>query len=176
MTPQEIEAELSYAYLHAVASRAGVRCEQTGRSFDHTGIDAHLHATGDFGPAAKYQELALDVQLKATILPPSTRAGRLSYFLDDIGTYNRLGLMTVIPDRLLVVLFLPTDAQEWLRHTREQLVLKRCAYWVSLRGAPESENHSGQTVYPPSEQSFSPEGLREVFRRLAAEVELLYVS
>ena len=173
MTRQEIEAELSYAYLHAVASRAGVACQYCSRQFDHAGVDAQLKVVRDFGPAT-LTELTVEVQLKATIRQPVVSENRLAYFLADINHYNRLRAETIVPPRLLVVLFLPEEAQDWLGHSEEQLVLKRCAYWVSLKGAPESGNQSGQTIYIPSEQFFSPEGLMSVLERLAREEDLRY--
>jgi hypothetical protein len=173
MTPQDIEAELSYAYLHAVAAKAAVACQYCSRTFDSTGVDAQLKVVRDFGPGA-LTELTVEVQLKATIRQPGERLNRLAYFLADIGRYNRLRAETIVPPRVLVVLFLPEDAEEWLRHTDEQLVLKRCAYWVSLKGAPESANDSGQTIYIPRDQVFSPEGLTSMLARLAQEEDLRY--
>ena len=41
---QNIESELSYAYLHAVASRAGIICENAGRHSDEAGVDAAAEA------------------------------------------------------------------------------------------------------------------------------------
>lgn len=43
MTPQDIEASLSYAYLHAVASHTGVACQEANRAHDNLGIDASLN-------------------------------------------------------------------------------------------------------------------------------------
>ena len=37
LPPIEIESELSYAYLHAVAARAGMSCEVSGRHTDKDG-------------------------------------------------------------------------------------------------------------------------------------------
>jgi hypothetical protein len=37
---QNIESELSYAYLHAIASRGGIICEVAGRHSDEAGVDA----------------------------------------------------------------------------------------------------------------------------------------
>jgi hypothetical protein len=51
LTEQDIEEQLSYAYLHAVASRAGAGCEVKGRLADARGIDAQLTVWGEF-PAA----------------------------------------------------------------------------------------------------------------------------
>lgn len=61
-------------------------------------------------------------------------------------------------------------------HTDEQLLLKRCAYWVSLRGAQESTNGSGQTIYLPRKQVFSPEGLNDLLARIARREELQYAG
>lgn len=109
MSDQEIEAELSYAYLHAVASRAGVACQWCSRSFDNEGIDAQVKAVRDFGPDAKLTELTVELQLKATVKQPSEKEGRFAYYLADIGRYNKLRARTVVPPRLLVVLFLPKE-------------------------------------------------------------------
>jgi Domain of unknown function (DUF4365) len=73
------------------------------------------------------------------------------------------------PDRqsalVLVVLYLPPDPSLWLVHSPEGLVARRCAYWVGLRGAPESPNQTSQTVYVPSRNLFSVEGLRTILTR-----------
>ena len=42
MTENNIKAELSYAYLHAVAARASFGCESSGRHSDSAGVDAYL--------------------------------------------------------------------------------------------------------------------------------------
>lgn len=42
LSEQNIEAELSYAYLHAVASRAGFSCEYRNRHLDGAGVDATI--------------------------------------------------------------------------------------------------------------------------------------
>ena len=69
--------------------------------------------------------------------------------------------------RILVVLFLPQDAGRWLELTEDQLVLRRCAYWASLRGAPEATANTGVTVKLPKAQVFNPERLTEIMRRLS---------
>ena len=42
LSVQNIESELSYAYLHAVAAQAGVSCTQGSRHEYNHGIDARL--------------------------------------------------------------------------------------------------------------------------------------
>jgi len=38
----DIESELSYAYIHAVAAHAGMECCITGHHSDNRGIDARI--------------------------------------------------------------------------------------------------------------------------------------
>lgn len=178
MTPQDIEANLSYAYLHAVASRAGVACEETKRARDNLGIDACLSISKSF-EGTRLTDVSINLQLKATTKPPSERKrrdGRLSYFLDDIDEYDRLRADTSLPLRFLAVLFLPKDPSKWLTHSPKQLAMCRCAYWVNLVGAPASANGSGQTVYLPQSQPLSPAGLLTLFEHVARREVPRYAS
>jgi len=65
------------------------------------------------------------------------------------------------------VLFLPRDAQEWLNHSKDELALRKCAYWVSLRGAPDTMNSTSVMVRIPKDQAFSPASLKEIMARVA---------
>jgi hypothetical protein len=115
LTDQNIEAELSYAYLHAVASRAGFSCEYTIRHMDHAAVDAIVREDGRF--LADDSELAsfeLCIQLKATYQRLHEAKGRWSYPL-PLTQYNKLRSVHVAAPWLLVVLLLPEDANEWLR-------------------------------------------------------------
>lgn len=44
LSNNDIENELSYAYLHAVAARSGIGCSLATRHEDNRGIDARLNA------------------------------------------------------------------------------------------------------------------------------------
>ncbi|MEC4813815.1 MAG: DUF4365 domain-containing protein [Scytonema sp. PMC 1069.18] len=45
--------------------------------------------------------------------------------------------------------------------------MKRCAYWVSIRGQPPTENQSTVTVYLPRQNIFSVEVLQALMQRIA---------
>jgi hypothetical protein len=171
-----IESELSYAYLHAVASRVGAACQSGTRHHDNSGIDAQLTSWGPFSPGARLKEVDLRVQLKATIERPSVADGYISYFLSGVERYNDLRSATLAIPRILVVLFLAENEQDWLAHTPDELLMRRCAYWVSLRNAPTTTNSSGTTVYIPEHQHFSPDGLRTLLDQLAHRNIPTYVS
>lgn len=65
LSPPNIESELSYAYLHAVASKAGMACSGGNRHEDNNGIDATLTAWGPFNNGGYLTEVDIKVQLKA---------------------------------------------------------------------------------------------------------------
>ena len=166
LSPQDIESELSYAYLHAVASKAGMACHVGSRHEDNNGIDAVLTAWLPYVDAATLREVDIKVQLKATIAEPTRVGENYEYRLSGRRRYDDLRSLAVAGPRFLVVLFLPADAAEWLNHTHEQLAIRRCAYWQSLRGAPEITADS-TVVTLPLAQGFSPNGLTELAARLS---------
>lgn len=159
LSSQNVESELSYAYLHAVAAHSSIACKVAGRHDDNAGIDAELTAWGPFPDGGYRTEVDVKVQLKATVQQPATVGNCLSYSLQGIARYDDLRKETLSTPRILVVLFLPPTQAEWLSHTEDALSLRKCAYWVSLRGAPDSENATAQTVYLPRAQRFDANGL-----------------
>ena len=81
LTDQNIESELSYAYLHAIASRGAIICEMTGRHSDEAGVDAVLRVKGRLAQDSILTQFAVEVQLKATKMVPVERDGKYSYSL-----------------------------------------------------------------------------------------------
>jgi hypothetical protein len=61
-----------------------------------------------------------------------------------------------------------------LNHSEDELALRKCAYWQSLRGAPTTGNGSGATVYLPKVQMFTPQALTEIATRLSRRDFPLY--
>ena len=166
LSKNDIESELSYAYLHAVTSKLGGACSAASRHEDNAGVDASVTIFGPFS-GSYIQEVDIKVQLKATIQDPILKDGHYSYSLKGINRYNELRAETHSTPRILVVLFLPTDEDQWLVFSESELTLKRCSYWVSLRGAPSSTNSTSQTIYIPQPQTFDPANLKSIATRVA---------
>jgi hypothetical protein len=176
LSEQNIEAELSYAYLHAVASRAGFGCKVGTRHDDDAGIDAIVSEDGRrLAADSVLTSFDVHVQLKATYQVPVEQAGAYSYSL-TIPHYDKLRNPKVNSPRILVVLYLPADAAEWVAHSEESLIARRCAYWVSLRNAPASDNAKYQSVYIPRTQVLSADGLTAMMMRVSRREELAYAS
>lgn len=143
------------AFLLAVSSVAG--CAVSQRRPDDDSIDWTLSCKLPRRPK-------LDVQMKTT----STDAGdgeTIRYPLKK-KNYNDLILTNVLSPRILVLVTLPTDMEGWLSLTAEQLVLRRCAFWVSLAGQPQSDNESSVTVSVPRQNLLTPEAVRQIMRTI----------
>jgi hypothetical protein len=173
LTSQNIEAELSYAYLHAVASRGGIICERSGPSSDDVGVDAVLRVKGPLADDSLLTSFTVDVQLKATVAQPAAERGRFAFPL-KMKNYDELRSVRTIAPHLLVVLFLPGNPADWLTHSHECLVARRCAYWLSLRGAPASANETSQTIYIPMTNLLSVENLLGLMTRFSKRERISY--
>lgn len=167
LTQNNVESELSYAYLHAVASRAGASCSCTNRHEDNAGVDARLVAWGPFVGGGYRHEVDLKIQLKATTSALPSSGDVIPYQFRGIPQYDDLRSESLSVPRILVVLFLPQDPEAWIAHTEDALSLRKCAYWASLRGAPASSNDSSQVVHLPRSQRFDVDGLKSIFSRVS---------
>ena len=79
LSENNIKAELSYAYVHAVASRSGCEAVVSGRHRDSAGVDAVISAKDRFTSDSVFTDFSIDVQLKATSGEPAIdHLGRFS--------------------------------------------------------------------------------------------------
>lgn len=143
--------QFSLAYVHAVASVAGFSLFSF--NVDDDSIDIGIGATGYVGAVRSPR---IELQLKCTELVEG----------DDVSikhklkrkNYDDLRPTDLHVPRFLVVTRVPDDTSQWLTHTEEELVLRRCAYWVSLRGEPDRDQQS-ITVTLPRNNVFDVAGL-----------------
>jgi len=57
--------------------------------------------------------------------------------------------------RILVVLVMPVDEGQWIRQSPEELIPRRCAYWLSLEGYPATKTTKTVRIAIPRSQVFS---------------------
>ena len=74
--------------------------------------------------------------------------------------------------RLLVVVHVPESEDEWLYQTEDELLIRRCGYWLSLSGLPESENRSSVAVRIPRTNRFDVANLRGLMGRASRKEPL----
>ncbi len=144
MTLNNQKEQFSAAYARAVASVVGLnvsKCE-----VDDDSIDITLGRTG--GLAEK-----IDIQLKCTAdsLPAE---GDLKFPL-KLKNYEDLSRPTIMP-RILVVLYVPEECEQWMEISPERAILKHAAWWLSLENAPSTENEKSVTLTIPRKNLFTP--------------------
>ena len=149
LTIHDQEEQLSIAYAYAVATRAGYAT--AFYNLDRDGIDLRIQAGGEERPA-------LELQLKATINLRQADSETFHFRL-PVRNYNFLRIRAQTP-RLLVVLDLPPDAQEWLTITDEALIMRRNAYWLNLCDWDETDNQDNITVAIPRANRFDVSSLQ----------------
>ena len=101
---------------------------------------------------------ALDLQLKATVNLDTTADEHCRFPLKR-RNYDLLREETQVP-RLLIVLELPRSKDEWITISDNELILRRRAFWLSLKDLEESNNRTSVTVHIPKGNVFHIESLR----------------
>ncbi|MGW4164112.1 DUF4365 domain-containing protein [Streptomyces sp. NPDC004788] len=156
---------LQVGYLHAVAAAAGCSLSQP---FPDNGIDWHVsHSAPDH---TVDDEVTIKVQLKCTYqIPPRTAAprdgpGSFSFTLDNEHLV-KLARTPVAVHKILVVMLVPRDREDWLRADHDRLDLRHCCYWINLAGHPVTGRHR-TTVRIPTTRIFDDRALCEIMARV----------
>lgn len=106
---------------------------------------------------------ALELQLKATVNLGGPRDGFFHFRL-PARNYELLRIPAQTP-RLLVVLDLPRNEDQWMTITNEELVMRRRAYWLNLSGVDETENQETVTVRIPVQNVFDVDSLHSLMEQ-----------
>lgn len=166
MTREHRQEALCRAYVQAVAALAGVGISRPEPDY---GIDLSLRNIEQRGSRRLDSRLQLDLQLRST-----TRANvaetTVSYDL-DVKTYDFLREKSFIHS-LLVVLVLPDDEALWLSQSPDELIVRHCAYWISLRGIEPVKATSSVRITIPRVQVFSVQAVRAIMDHLQRGEEL----
>jgi hypothetical protein len=128
---------------------------------DDDSVDLGLAASGELGTIRSPK---LDLQLKCT---SHDAAGETLPFPLSTKNYNELRAENVLVPRILVVVVVPQDLTDWLVHSEDNLLVRHCGYWVSLRGMPESENVTSVTVHVPRSNQFTVEAVTQMMNSVA---------
>ena len=148
-----MKERFSFAYVEAVASQAGYWIADP--RVDRWSVDGIL--MGDTVGLPR-----LDFQLKAT--SRDVVRGEHLHFPLPIGNYNDLRLQARAA-RILIVLQLPENVEEWINQSRDEMCQRYCAYWLSLRNRPPVANTTSVTVEIPLSNMFNSSQLAELMSK-----------
>lgn len=147
--------QFSNAFLLAIAAAAG--CSVSKPSVDNDSIDWTISNRLARRPK-------LDVQLKCTGTD-GVRGPEIAFEL-PVKNYADLILTDLIVPRILVLIHVPVDPGAWMTMSDEELVLRRCGFWHSLRGKEESLNSTSVTIRVPSQNKLTVESLSELMEKI----------
>lgn len=105
----------------------------------------------------------LDLQVKCTASVVETGTA-IGYDL-PIKAYDDLRFVSSVA-RILTVLVIPPDEADWLRQTGTKLEVRKCMYWLSLRGCLAVRNRSSVRVVIPKRQMFTPAALGGIMQSI----------
>jgi hypothetical protein len=150
------QEQFSKAFIMAAASLAG--CSVAEPRPDDDSIDWTLSCR------LPPRRPKLDLQVKSTSNGAGTETA-VHYPLKR-KNYNELTLVDLLTPRILVLVIVPSDPLAWLTASADALVLRHCAYWVSLRGLPATDNETSVTVQVPRANLFDVGALMALMRTI----------
>jgi hypothetical protein len=162
LTREHRQEALSFAYISAVAAKAGYNCGR--RSGYDYGIDIEISGVEQIGHRKVDLGYTLNIQAKAS----HTFTTSDDYIIYDleVDTYN----MLILKDRgipaILVLYCMPDGEDKWLSIYENYTTLRHCGYWISLRGMPASTNKATQRIWIPKEQRFTESSLQSIMARI----------
>jgi hypothetical protein len=90
----------------------------------------------------------------------------------EIKTYDDLRDPNVGCPRILVLLVLPEDELAWTEQSEDHLLIRKGAYWTSLKGRPTTMNTATIRVPIPRANLFSVEALNRLMDKVRKREEL----
>lgn len=169
LTDEHIKEELSFAYTQAISAYAGMGCEQRRRDY---GIDGSINEIIYSKIRKRHVEsgYSIDFQLKATV-NAKIKDGIILYDL-EVKNYRDLIDVNTGKARILILYCLPREKKEWLDILEDEIKLRKCAYWCSLKGFPDVLNKRRVRIKFPESQKFTPDELTRLMHLVKGGVAL----
>ena len=82
--------------------------------------------------------------------------------------YDDLRPTDVLVPRILIVVLVPGSLTDWLNHSEQELAMRNCGYWLSLRGEPATNNTTNVTVNIPRASQFRVAELERIMQRIGS--------
>lgn len=171
MTKGHKKEKLGMSYLNAIAACAGMTMSVP--DFDY-GIDGTFNDLKKCvrGEKTRYVEsgFKIDFQLKSTvnIIP---KQGIFKYDL-EVKNYKDLIEEDVGTTRILILFVLPKDEEQWIKVSSKETIIKRAAWWCSLKGTEKTSNKNRVRIEIPDNQILTPVELKRIMKLVKGGADL----
>lgn len=146
MNERNFEEDISISYLRAVAVKAEVVFELVHRDTESKDVQLSKVVLNDSGQPF---ESIIFAQLKATC-SSTTITEDADYFYYDLKAKNYNDLCGQSSNtKILALLILPHDKEDWVSQNVNELTIKKCMYWVSFQGELPTDNTTTKRVAIP---------------------------
>ena len=159
--------QFSFAFLHAIAAQAG--CNHSTPAVDDHSVDLKLskNVSGHL-----LDDPEINIQMKSTYQDLQRCGDVLKYELHNMKNYNDLRKTNLQIQRILVLVRMPENPDDWIQYQDSHIELYRDAYWVSLKGLPEIQNKTGVIIDIPVSQRFNATELERMMNCIADGEEI----
>ena len=155
----DVKERISLGVLTAIAGRAG--CEVREVKVDRNGIDATVKPI-------KGEPVPLDVQLKSSAR--LTRSGLNLVYDIPLHNYEHLRKNVIGTPRILLVLDLHNDDNEWWKFGSDVMSIQRQMFWFDLRGLPAVTTKNTTRLQIPLAQKFTAPVLVQLLHKIHANL------
>lgn len=159
MTLDDQKEQFSFAYVRAVAAVAQIAVSEP--TVDDDSVDLLFQRRGGGGIVRSPR---VEAQVKCTGAA-SVTAAHVAFPL-KIKNYDELRPTDVLVPRILIVVTVPDNLGDWLNHSEQELAMRRCGYWLSLRGEPATTNTTSVTVQLARANQFTVAELGGLMQRI----------
>ena len=167
MEKTEQMQQFSLAFVYAIAAQAG--CNHSEPAVDDHSVDLTLskNMSGHL-----WDDPEIKIQMKSTHQNLRCCDGVLKYDLHNIKNYNDLRKTNLQIQRILVLVRMPENPNDWIHYQNDHIELYRDVYWVSLKGLKETKNTAGVTIDIPISQRFDATELMRMMTCIADGEEI----
>jgi hypothetical protein len=155
--------QFNVAFVCAMAAQAGLN--HLPPVVDEDSVDLTLMGKGYSG---KIRNPQIHLQLKCTAQDIATETS-LKFALPK-KNYDDLRGADVVCPRYLVVLLVPKDDKEWIKHHDGHMSLHNRCFWVSIKDYPPSENQSKVNIEIPLTQRLTTNELLHLMQEASKGV------
>jgi len=162
--------DMSEAYLRALCAANGYSIDRV--SHDNDGVDVTVKCKGKVDNDSTYYSPSLDIQLKSSFSKiVEHEDGSITYPLEVKNYKSLIDSHRMIP-LILVVVQMYSDENLWVEQTSDWLKITKCAYWISLKGQPDTNNTSTINIEIPAQNLLTKDSLKGIMSRISKQEAL----